>query len=154
MNKANNARVCELYLEFDQTNVEHAEAQLIINDLLKSHNYPKVLDVFLELADKGDRIFQHNAGVLFQCIDEVRDYQSAFYWYKKSVVQDYAPAKERLGSMLEHGDGGLPVDLSAAVRLYRSSHIDDQLPDARANRSFPAAARQLRLRRTVVPVSR
>lgn len=121
MNKANNARVCELYLEFDQSNIEHASAQMITKNLLKSHNYQEALNVFLDLADKGDRTFQHNAGVLYQCIDEVRDYQSALACYKKAVAQDFAPAKERLGSMYEFGDGGLPVDLSAAIKLYRES---------------------------------
>lgn len=121
MNNENNARVCKLYLEFDDSNVEHARAQLMTQGFLKSHNYPKVLDVFLELADQGDRTFQHNAGVLLQCIDEVRDYQQAFSWYKKSVAQDFAPAKERLACMYEFGDGGMPVDLKAAIRLYSES---------------------------------
>lgn len=121
MNKANNARVCELYLEFDQNNIEHASAQEITKNLLKSHNYREALDVFLNLAKEGDRTFQHNAGVLYQCIDEVRDYQSALACYKKSAAQDFAPAKERLGSMYEFGDGGTPVDLSAAIKLYQES---------------------------------
>ena len=121
MRNENNARVCELYLEFDDTNVEHARAQLESKDFLKTHNYQQALDIFLELADQGDRTFQHNAGVLFQCIDEVRDYQLAFSWYQKSVAQDFAPAKERLACMYEFGDGGLPVDLKAAIRLYRES---------------------------------
>ena len=121
MINANNARVCELYLEYDDSNVEHARAQLETKHFLKTHNYQKVLDVFLELADKGDRTFQHNVGVLFHCIDEVRDYQLAFSWYKKAVAQDFAPAKERLACMYEFGDGGLPVDLKAAIRLYKES---------------------------------
>ena len=121
MSNENNARVCKLYLEFDDSNVEHASAQLMTQRFLKSHNYPKVLEVFLELAERGDRTFQHNAGVLLQCIDEVRDYQLALNWYKKSVEQDFAPAKERLACMYEFGDGGMPVDLKAAIRLYKES---------------------------------
>jgi len=121
MNHANNARVCELYLQFDDTNVEHAKAQLEIKQLLKKHCYQDTLEIFLKLATQGDRIFQHNAGVLFQCIEQVRNYDLAFDWYQAAVAQDYAPAKERLGSMYEFGDGGLPIDLSAAVRLYRES---------------------------------
>lgn len=130
MNKANNARVCDLYLEYDIKNIEHAKAQLITKDLLKSHNYSDALEVFLELADQGDPAFQHNAGVLYQCIDEVRDYTSALLWYKKAVAQDFAPAKERLGSMYEFGDGGLPVDLSAAISLYRESADQGNLHSA------------------------
>lgn len=121
MSNVNNARVCELYLVYDDSNVEHARAQLETKHLLKNHSYQKVLDVFLELADKGDRTFQHNVGVLFHCIDEVQDYQLAFSWYKKAVAQDFAPAKERLACMYEFGDGGLPVDLKAAIRLYKES---------------------------------
>jgi len=121
MNNENNARVCELYLSYDKSNVEHAGAQLESKIFLETHNYPKLLDVFMELADKGDRTFQHNVGVLFHCIDEVRDYQLAFSWYMKAVAQDFAPAKERLACMYEFGDGGLPVDLKAAIRLYKES---------------------------------
>lgn len=121
MSHTNNARICEIYLEYDNSNVEHAKAQPIINRYIKHNQFDEALDAFLELAFDGDRIFQHNAGVLLQCIDDVRDYQSAFEWYKKSVAQNYAPAKERLGSMYEFGDGGLPVDHHAAIALYRES---------------------------------
>ncbi|PWR00585.1 tetratricopeptide repeat protein [Leucothrix pacifica] len=121
MSNVNNARVCELYLEYDDSNIEHAKAQLDTKYFFANHHYHKVLDVFMELAEKGDRTFQHNVGVLYHCIEDVRDYQQAFNWYKKAVAQDFAPAKERLACMYEFGDGGMPVDLQAAVQLYKES---------------------------------
>ena len=121
MNTANNTRVCELYLQFDDSNIEHAQARKVTEACMRNNHYSPALGAFLKLAEKGDRAFQHNTGVLLQCISEVRDYEAAANWYRAAVKQNFAPAKERLGVMYEFGDGGLPVDNSAAVALYRES---------------------------------
>jgi TPR repeat protein len=46
-------------------------------------------------------------------------YADAVLWYRKAADQGYAPAQTNLGSMYEHGRGGLPKDDNEAVRLYR-----------------------------------
>ena len=121
MNEANNARVCKLFLQFDENNIEHANAKRLSDSYISSQSYDQALGVFLKLANTGDRFFQHNAGVLLQCIESVRDYNSAYRWFSASAKQDYAPAKERLGCMHEFGDGDLPVDISTAMTLYSES---------------------------------
>lgn len=121
MNEANNARVCELFLQFDESNIEHTNAKKLTDSYISSKSYDQALGVFLKLANRGDRFFQHNAGVLMQCIESVRDYDSAYHWFRASVEQDYAPAKERLGCMYEFGDGCVPVDMKTAVTLYTES---------------------------------
>ena len=121
MNEANNARVCKLFLQFDESNIEHTNAKKLSDSYISSESYDQALGVFLKLANTGDRFFQHNAGVLMQCIESVRDYDSAFRWFRASVEQDYAPAKERLGCMYEFGDGSVPIDITTAMTLYSES---------------------------------
>lgn len=121
MNIENNVRICEHYLQFDDSNIEHAQAKKVAKASMRSNNYNPALSSFIKLAEQGDRAFQHNTGVLLQCISDVRDYNGALKWYRAAVNQNFAPAKERLAIMYEFGDGGLPVDTSAAVALYRES---------------------------------
>lgn len=121
MNTENNSRICKLYLQFDESNIEHAQARKITEACIRSNDYNPALGSFIKLAEKGDRAFQHNTGVLMQCISDVRDYDGAVQWYRAAVKQNFAPAKERLAVMYEFGEGGLPVDNSAAVALYRES---------------------------------
>jgi TPR repeat protein len=121
VNEANNARVCKLFLQYDESNIEHTNAKKLTDCYISSKSYDQALGVFLKFANKGDRFFQHNAGVLMQCIESVRDYDSAYHWFSASVEQDYAPAKERLGCMYEFGDGAVPVDLKTAMSLYSES---------------------------------
>ena len=46
-------------------------------------------------------------------------YADAFLWYRKAADQGYGSAQANLGSLYEHGRGGLPKDDKEAVRLYR-----------------------------------
>jgi len=121
VNKANNARVCKLYLQYDESNIEHTEAKKLTDSYINAQSYDQALGVFLKLANNGDRFFQHNAGVLLQCIESIRDYDSAYRWFSASAKQGYAPAKERLGCMYEFGDGSVPVDMPTAMTLYSES---------------------------------
>ena len=68
MNTENNSRICKLYLQFDESNIEHAQARKITEACIRSNNYNPALGSFIKLAEKGDRAFQHNTGVLMQCI--------------------------------------------------------------------------------------
>ncbi|RVU85362.1 sel1 repeat family protein [Leucothrix sargassi] len=121
VNEANNARVCKIFLQFDENNAEHANVKKLTDTYISTQSYEQALGLFLKLAKKGDRFFQHNAGVLLQCIESVRDYDSAYHWFRASVEQDYAPAKERLGCMYEFGDGNVKVDTRRALTLYSES---------------------------------
>jgi len=121
VNEANDARVCKLFLQYDENNLEHTNAKKLTDSYISAQSYDQALGVFLKLANTGDRFFQHNAGVLLQCIESVRDYDSAYRWFRASAEQDYAPAKERLGCMYEFGDGSVKVNMREAVTLYSES---------------------------------
>ena len=56
-------------------------------------------------------------------------------WYRKAADQGYASAQASLGSMYEHGRGGLAKDDKEAVRLYRLA-ADQGVTTAQAQLGF------------------
>lgn len=92
-----------------------------INDLTKSADeaaqsgdYYTALDLYRQLAKKGDARAQCKLGVMLGD----SDLKEALKLYQLSAAQGYAEAQYRLGTMYEQGEG-VPRDQNEAVKWYQ-----------------------------------
>ena len=67
-------------------------------------------------AEKGDRVAQHNLGVMYEKGQGVeQDFKEAVKWFRKSAEQGDAIAQSNLGFMYENGQGVLVDDVTACA---------------------------------------
>ena len=72
-------------------------------------------------AEAGDLAAMVELGVRFY-LDRrgpLQDHAQALVWYRRAAAANVARVQTQLGFMHEFGEGGLAVDLKAALRLYR-----------------------------------
>lgn len=90
----------------------------------KSGDFPKALQLWGELAQKGDASAQFNLGIMHdQGEGTARDAAEAARWYRLAAEQGDSSAAFNLGLMYESGDG-VPRDLKQAVNWYRLAAED------------------------------
>ncbi|WP_324156053.1 tetratricopeptide repeat protein [Paraburkholderia sp.] len=67
-------------------------------------------------AARGDRVAQHNLGVIYWCgIGVKSDFAEAGVWYRKAAEQGYEHSQFNLAEMYLHGYG---VGRDAATAVY------------------------------------
>lgn len=72
-------------------------------------------------AQKGDAVAQTKLGLMYYTGQGVpKNYQQAFYWYRKAAQQGYAAAQINLGAMYALGRG-VPQDYKQALYWYRKA---------------------------------
>ncbi|MCU7850553.1 MAG: sel1 repeat family protein [Candidatus Thiodiazotropha sp. (ex Lucinoma kastoroae)] len=75
-----------------------------------------------QLAEDGDAEAQNIiAARLAKGYFVEKDEQGAFYWYCQAIKQGYVYAKWNAGSMLLHGDGGIPKNEELAMMLIEDA---------------------------------
>jgi len=85
------------------------------------HNYAKALNIWVDLADKGDAEAINALGMMYQSGKGVsRDVGVAARLYKKAANAGLPAAQNNLAVMYESGEG-VDQDLDTAVKLYQQS---------------------------------
>ena len=77
----------------------------------------KSIEYYLSLAKQGNVYAQNHLGDLYY---DKKDYQKAFYWYKKAANQCHASGQYNLGIMYEYGKG-INQDYQKAFYLYKKA---------------------------------
>ena len=112
------------------------KADTYYKDAIKLHgaaNLEKIFELYARSAELGHPVAQYNLAMMYSNGESVYvDYQQAVYWFKKSAIQEFAPAQYRLGEMYYFEKGGLPRDLEKAVALFKQAAVADD-PDAQMN---------------------
>lgn len=84
-------------------------------------DYRTALNIWLPLAEKGDKEAQTYVGEIFEKgIGQQADYAAAAQWYQKAAEKGYPRALMNLGFLHEKGLG-VPQDPGLAVNYYRKA---------------------------------
>ena len=98
----------------------------------ETKNAEKIAEIReLEVAAEEGHAMAQNflAATLAQGYFVEKDEPGAFYWYCQAIKQGYVDSKYNAGTMLLHGDGGIPVDPILGM-LYQSALINTHGPIA------------------------
>ncbi len=86
-------------------------------------NYRKALELWTELAEKGDAPSQYNLGRLYARGNGVRqDFGQARLWFEKAALQGYGDAQLKLGMLYYFGDG-VPINREQARTLFEKAAL-------------------------------
>lgn len=92
-----------------------------VNDpklLFKSGEYEEAYNLWLPLAEQGDKEAQNYLGVQYYLgLGIEKDYKEAFKWYEKAAVAGFPDAQRNLGDMYHYGRG-VPQDYYKAFVWY------------------------------------
>ena len=98
-------------------------ADAYYEEAVRKHGTAPIEEVFAlyaRAAERGNPYAQYNVAMMYANGEAVNvDYQQAAYWFRKSAIRNFAPARYRLGELYFFGMGGLPQNETAAVRLFR-----------------------------------
>ena len=115
------ATTCYLALSVPAHGDKSADAYY--EEAVRKHGTAPIEEVFAlyaRAAERGNPYAQYNVAMMYANGEAVNvDYQQAVYWFQKSAVRNFAPARYRLGELYFFGMGGLPQSETAAVRLFR-----------------------------------
>ncbi len=80
----------------------HREADTAV----RMRNFSRAAEIYLELAEAGDKEAQYTLGNLYRAGRGVdQDHEKAFQWFLKAADQGHAKAQYITGTMFEHGWG-------------------------------------------------
>lgn len=89
--------------------------------MVKAGKFGLALEEFLQLAESGHSPSQFSVGLIYHLGRGTKvDLEKAYYWYKRSVMNDHAPGMNNIGMMYLNGEY-VVKNHDVAFRLFKKA---------------------------------